>query len=257
MQFHIIIPARYASTRLPGKPLIPLAGKPILQHVHEQACRSKAASVIIATDDDRIKQAADGFGAEVCMTSSEHGSGTERLAEVISKKAYADDAIILNLQGDEPMMPAACLDQVANLLQDNPACKMASLCEVITTTEDLFDPNNVKVVLNKNKHAIYFSRAPIPWARDAFASNKSVMPNQAEPYYKHVGLYAYRAGFVKEYLALAASPLEQIESLEQLRVLWHDYHIAMAVAVEAPGQGIDTEEDLRRVERLFEKNTNI
>lgn len=251
MQFHIIIPARYASTRLPGKPLRQLAGKPILQHVYEQACLSNATSVTVATDDDRIRQAAEAFGAEVCMTSDKHTSGTERLAEVISKKSFQDDAIILNLQGDEPMMPPACLDQVAELLQTNQDCKMASLCEIISDAGDLFDPNNVKVVLDKNGHAIYFSRAAIPWNRDAFAVDTSTLPDDSEPYYKHIGLYAYRAAFVTQYLQLAISPLEKIESLEQLRVLWHGYKIAMAVATQKPGPGIDTEEDLKRVEALF------
>ncbi len=252
MQFHIIIPARYASSRLPGKPLRQLAGKSILQHVYEQASKSKASSIIIATDDERIQQTAEAFGAEVCMTSSEHNSGTERLAEVIEKKAFAENEIILNLQGDEPLMPSVCIDQVASLLQSQPECKMASLCEAITNAEDLFDPNVVKVVLNRHKQAIYFSRATIPWHRDAFAKSKTEIPKSTDPFYRHIGLYAYRAGFVKQYLKLPASPLEKIESLEQLRVLWHDYKIAMAVASQSPGPGIDTEADLKQAERLLE-----
>lgn len=251
MQFHIIIPARYASTRLPGKPLRQLAGKSILQHVYEQANKSLAKSVIIATDDERIKQAADAFGADVCMTSTEHTSGTERLAEVIDIKEFAEDDIILNLQGDEPMMPPACLDQVASLLVDNAECKMASLCEPVTTVEDLFDPNVVKVVLDKNRHAIYFSRAPLPWHRDDFAGNAKVLPSDKDLYYRHIGLYAYRAGFIKTYLTLAASPIEKAESLEQLRVLWHGYKIAMDIARESPGPGIDTEDDLQKVEAMI------
>lgn len=251
MQFHIIIPARYASTRLPGKPLRQLAGKPILQHVYEQANKSQAKSVVIATDDVRIKQAAEAFGAEVCMTSTAHTSGTERLAEVIEIKNFAPDDIILNLQGDEPMMPPVCLDQVAALLVTNTDCKMASLCEPIATAEDLFDPNVVKLVLDKNRHAIYFSRAPLPWHRNAFSNNTRVLPVEPELYYRHIGLYAYRADFIKTYLTLAVSPIEKAESLEQLRVLWHGEKIAMDIARETPGPGIDTEEDLKKVEAML------
>lgn len=251
MQFHIIIPARYASTRLPGKPLRLLAGKPILQHVFEQAARSKAKSIIIATDDDSIKQFAESIGAKVCMTSALHTSGTERLAEVIANNNFAEDDIILNLQGDEPLMPPACLDQVASLLLNNTDCKMASLCEPISTAEDLFDPNVVKVVLDKHQHAIYFSRAPVPWHRDAFRDNRRALPVEADIYFRHIGLYAYRAGFIKAYLAMAPSPIEQVESLEQLRVLWHGDKIAMAIAQEIPGPGIDTEEDLQKVEAML------
>ncbi|MDH5444661.1 MAG: 3-deoxy-manno-octulosonate cytidylyltransferase [Gammaproteobacteria bacterium] len=252
MQFHVIIPARYASTRLPGKPLRLLADKPIIQHVYEQASLSQASSVIIATDDERIQQTAEAFGAEVCMTSNQHSSGTERLAEVIEKKKLGDEAIIINLQGDEPMMPTACLDQVAELLQSNPECKMASLCELITNIEDVFDPNVVKVVLNKSHHAIYFSRAPIPWDRDVFAtSDKKISSELSNNCFRHIGLYAYRAGFVKEYISMTTSPLEKLESLEQLRVLWHGFDIAMGVAIEPPGQGIDTEQDLLNAQNYF------
>lgn len=256
MQFHIIIPARYASTRLPGKPLRQLAGKAILQHVYEQANKSLAKSVIIATDDDRIKQAAEQFGAEVCMTSAEHVSGTERLAEVIDIKGFAEDDIILNLQGDEPMMPPACLDQVARLLLEHTDCKMASLCEPVTSAEDLFDPNVVKVVLDKNRHAMYFSRAPLPWHREAFSDNAKVLPDAEGLYYRHIGLYAYRAGFIKTYLTLAASPVEKAESLEQLRVLWHGEKIAMDIAKQSPGPGIDTEDDLQKVAAMIFRQEN-
>lgn len=251
MQFHIIIPARYASTRLPGKPLRLLAGKPILQHVFEQAQKSRAKSIIIATDDERIRQAAEKFGADVCMTSPEHASGTERLAEVIETQGFAEKDIILNLQGDEPLMPPACLDQVAALLVNHTDCKMASLCEPITSAEELFDPNVVKVVLNRHRHAIYFSRAPLPWHRDAFRDNARVLPSEPDLYYRHIGLYAYRAGFIKTYLSLAPSPIEKVELLEQLRVLWHDYKIAMDIAIEKPGPGIDTEQDLQKVANLL------
>ena len=251
MQFHVIIPARYASTRLPGKPLRQLAGKPIVQRVFEQAQKSQAKSIIIATDDERIRQVAEDFGAEVCMTSPAHSSGTERLAEVIAIKGFSENDIILNLQGDEPLMPPACLDQVASLLITNTDCKMASLCEPITCAEDLFNPNVVKVVLNKHRHALYFSRAPLPWHREAFRDNARVLPVEPDLYHRHIGLYAYRAGFIDTYLNLAPSPIEKVELLEQLRVLWHDYKIAMDIATELPGPGIDTEEDLQKVAGLF------
>lgn len=256
MQFHIIIPARYASTRLPGKPLRLLAGKPILQHVYEQAKKSQAQSVTIATDDEKIKTAAEGFGADVCMTSAEHTSGTERLAEVIDIKGYGEDEIMLNLQGDEPLMPPACLDQVAALLANNSTCKMASLCEPIGSVDDLFDPNVVKVVLNKDMQAMYFSRATVPWYRDAFMDNNRVLPDVEGLFYRHIGLYAYRAGFIKTYLELSASPIEKAEALEQLRVLWHGYNIAMDIAEQAPGPGIDTEQDLQKVTDIILSKQN-
>ena len=251
MPYHIIIPARYASTRLPGKPLLPLADKPILQHVHEQACKSQAASVCIATDDDRIRTAAEMFGADVCMTSAEHTSGTERLAEVIDIKKFKEDDIIINLQGDEPFMPSQCLDQVASLLADKANCSMASLCEPISEPTDVFDPNIVKVVMDKNRYALYFSRAPIPWNRETFIEGETTRPLSGSEYYRHIGLYAYRAGFIKTYLTLEPGPLERLESLEQLRVLWHGYKIAMDAATQSPGPGIDTTEDLARAERFI------
>ena len=250
MDFRIIIPARYDSSRLPGKPLRLIAGKPLLQHVFECAKRSNAQHIVIATDDERIQQAAAGFGAEVCMTASTHASGTERLAEVISKLNIDDDEIILNLQGDEPLMPAACLDQVASLLGHKPDAMMASLCEPIDHVEDMFNPNVVKVVLSRDDDAIYFSRAPVPWHRDTFAAPVDALP-QENVFFRHIGLYAYRAGFVNQYLNLSASPIEKIESLEQLRVLWHGYNIAMAIACEKPGPGVDTEAELAMVEKML------
>lgn len=251
MSFCIVIPARYDSSRLPGKPLRDLAGKPLLQHVYECATRSNACTVIIATDDERIQDAAVGFGARVCMTASHHKSGTERIAEVITSSGITDDTIIVNLQGDEPMMPSACLDQVANLLTDNPDCVMATLCEPITTAEDIFDPNVVKVVRDNKGHALYFSRAPIPWHRESFARSNKQIPEQQDIYYRHIGLYAYTAGFVQRYLTAEVSPLEKIESLEQLRVLWHGERIAIGIAVASPGPGVDTEQDLKQVAELM------
>ena len=256
VEFRIIIPARYDSTRLPGKPLRQIAGKPLLQHVFECAKRSAARHIVIATDDERIQQAAQGFGAEVCMTASTHASGTERLAEVIEKLGIADDEIVLNLQGDEPLMPAVCLDQVATLLAAKPDAVMASLCEPIERVEDMFNPNVVKVVLGRDGEAIYFSRAAVPWHRDSFSTRPQTLP-AGELFFRHIGLYAYRAEFVSAYLKLAVSPIEKAESLEQLRVLWHGHQIAMAVACEKPGPGVDTQEELARVEALLMARSSL
>ena len=256
VDFRIIIPARYDSSRLPGKPLRQIAGKPLLQHVYECAKRSAARHIVIATDDERIQRAAQGFGAEVCMTATSHSSGTERLAEVISKLGIADDEIVLNLQGDEPLMPAACLDQVAELLANKPEAVMASLCEPIERVDDMFNPNVVKVVLGRDGEAIYFSRAPVPWHRDTFSSSPETLP-PGELFFRHIGLYAYRAEFVSAYLKLATSPIEKAESLEQLRVLWHGHKIAMAVACEKPGPGVDTEQELALVESLLAAGSGL
>jgi len=218
--------------------------------VYDCAKRSAARHIVIATDDERIRQAAQGFGAEVCMTAATHASGTERLAEVISKLGIADDEIVLNLQGDEPLMPAACLDQVAALLADKPDAVMASLCEPIERVEDMFNPNVVKVVLGRDGEAIYFSRAPVPWHRDSFSASPETLP-PGELFFRHIGLYAYRADFVSAYLKLATSPIEKAESLEQLRVLWHGEKIVVAEAEVHPGHGVDTERDLLKVREKF------
>lgn len=256
MDFRIIIPARYDSSRLPGKPLRQIAGKSLLHHVFDCAKRSDARQIIIATDDERIRQEAQGFGAEVCMTATTHSSGTERLAEVIAKIGIDDDEIILNLQGDEPLMPAACLNQVASLLANKPDAVMASLCEPIERVDDMFNPNVVKVVLGRDEEAIYFSRAPVPWHRDSFAAPLEQLP-PGHLFFRHIGLYAYRADFVNTYLSLSASPIEKAESLEQLRVLWHGYKIAMAIACERPGPGVDTEEELALVETLLAAGSSL
>lgn len=252
MGFTIVIPARYASTRLPGKPLIEIKGKPMLQHVYERACASHAEQVIIATDDQRIQQVAEKFAATVCMTATTHRSGTERIAEVIDKHHIAADTIIVNLQGDEPLMPTACLDQVARSLAITPAASVATLCASITTAHELFDPHIVKVVRDAQDFALYFSRAPIPWHRDEYVSTQDVLPKDGTPYYRHIGLYAYRAAYIKEYLMAEACALEQAEALEQLRVLWHGGKIIVPLAEQTPGPGIDTEADLRKVATLLD-----
>lgn len=240
MSFTIIIPARYASTRFPAKPLAMLVGKPVLQHVYERGCESAASRVVIATDDKRIADVAAGFGAETCMTSADHASGTERLAEVVDKLNIDDNEIIVNLQGDEPFMPIQPLDQIAALLNDDEA-DMATLCHPLAEVEDLHNPNIVKLVMNAKGHAMTFSRAPIPWHRD---SQGKIVTSC----YRHIGLYAYRAGFLRRYSQMAACELESIEALEQLRVLWYGEKIAVGITDQNTGIGIDTPEDLAKAE---------
>ena len=252
MSFRVIIPARYESTRLPGKPLRDMAGKPMIQHVHERASSSESQQVIIATDDVRIQQAAEAFGAIVCMTSTEHRSGTERLAEVIETMDIDDADIIVNVQGDEPLMPTMCINQVATALANTPEANVATLCTPINSHDQLFDPHVVKVVRDSNDMALYFSRAPIPWHREEFSAGPDSLPSDNTPYYRHIGLYAYRAGYIREYVTLAACDLEQAESLEQLRVLYHGGRIVCVEAHEVPGPGVDTEADLEKVVALFD-----
>ncbi len=250
MGYTVVIPARFASTRLPGKPLLDIAGKPMLQHVYERACESAATNVIIATDDTRIVDAAEGFGAEVMMTSIEHRSGSERAAEVVERRQLPTEHIVVNLQGDEPLMPPALLDQVASNLATNDDASMATLCEQLETDAQLFDPNVVKVVLDYRGYALYFSRAPLPWDREEFIKNPRQLPDKTV-YLRHVGVYAYRADFLQNYPKLTPCALEKAESLEQLRALYHGYRIHVAEAQEGPGPGVDTPEDLERVRSLM------
>ncbi|WP_456375280.1 3-deoxy-manno-octulosonate cytidylyltransferase [Thiolapillus sp.] len=247
----IVIPARYASSRLPGKPLLELAGKPMLQHVYELASRSQAQEVVIATDDERIARAADAFGARVCMTDVSHTSGTSRIAEVMDVMGWAKDEIIVNLQGDEPLMPVSLLNQVAQDLEHHQAADTATLAAHLETPEQLFDPNVVKVVLDRKGYALYFSRAPIPWKREELAWGEPVDVNLSRSYMRHIGLYAYRAAFIREYVSWSESPLEAWESLEQLRTLWHGKSIHVSLAAELPPAGVDTPEDLQRVALLL------
>jgi 3-deoxy-manno-octulosonate cytidylyltransferase (CMP-KDO synthetase) len=248
MGFSIVIPARYNSSRLPGKALVDIAGKPMVQHVYERAIESNPDQVIIATDDERIEEVAKNFGADVCMTSSEHPSGTDRLAEVIMQRHFVDDEIIINVQGDEPCLPAELIKQVADDLHQHPDADMASLYKQITDAEDIFDPNAVKVLMDKNGYALYFSRAPIPWLRDHFSSE--TLPATL-PHNRHIGLYGYRAHFLKTYSKLTPSELEQHESLEQLRVLYHGKKIHLTAAEIDPGHGVDTPQDLEKVRALI------
>lgn len=249
MSFTVVIPSRYQSSRLPGKPLADIAGKPMVQWVYDQAIQSGAERVIVATDDARIQSVVESFGGEVCMTSSDHQSGTERLAEVIKKMAIADDHIIVNVQGDEPLIPPSIIKQVANNLA-NSIAPMATLAVEITDESEVFNPNAVKVVTDKDGYALYFSRASIPWDRDAWASDPKIVKNALM---RHIGIYAYRAGFINTYISWQPSALEQIESLEQLRVLWYGEKIHVAVAKEAPAAGVDTPEDLELVRKIIAK----
>lgn len=249
MAFKIVIPARFASSRLPGKPLMDIAGKPMIQHVYDRAKESIASEVIIATDDERIEQVCKAFGADVCMTRADHPSGTDRLAEVASQRAFADNDIIVNVQGDEPCLPASLINQVANDLKQHPDADIATLYSQINQEKQVFDPNVVKVVMNGQGYALYFSRAPIPWMRDHFDQQSTLPPEL--PHYRHIGLYGYRASFLKHYAELSPCVLEQEESLEQLRALYHGKRIHLTVAQVNPGHGVDTEQDLTEVRELL------
>lgn len=248
--FHVIIPARYASTRLPGKPLQLIDGKPMVQHVWQQACKSGAASVIVATDDQRIMDACAAFGAKAIMTRANHPTGTDRLQEVVSQLGLPDDACVVNVQGDEPMIPPAVIDQVAANLIAAQEAGIATLAEPIHDSETLFNPNAVKVVCDHQGYALYFSRAPMPWCRDQFASGPAELPDGI-PFRRHVGIYAYKVSFLHAYVSWPASPLETAESLEQLRALWFGTRIHVADACETLPAGVDTAEDLERVRKLL------
>ena len=249
--FRVAIPARYASTRLPGKPLKVIAGRTMLEHVFRCAQASGATDIVIATEDERVRSAADQFGAKTCLTSSDHLTGTDRLAEVAELCGWHDDDIIVNLQGDEPLMPPALLDQVAAGLEDNPQAGIATLSTPIIAAKDIFDPHIVKVVTDAEGFALYFSRAPIPYHRSQFASGQpEALPTGTE-YLRHIGLYAYRAGILRRYPTLTPAMAEQAEALEQLRALWHGIKIHVQPAAEPVPLGIDTEEDLMRVATLL------
>jgi 3-deoxy-manno-octulosonate cytidylyltransferase (CMP-KDO synthetase) len=250
MGYTVVIPARYASSRLPGKPLRLIAGKPMIEHVWRRAMASRADEVVIATDDARIAEAAHDFGARVCLTDPAHPSGTDRLAEVAQRLDFDEGHILVNLQGDEPLMPPALIDQVAgNLAAHSGAC-IATLYEPIDDAEELFDPNTVKVVVDENGYALYFSRAVVPWSRHDFAGDRRVLPD-SHPYCRHIGIYAYRAAYLRRFVAWGACALERIESLEQLRALWHGDRIHCGQAIETSGIEVDNERDIARVERIL------
>ncbi len=247
--YHIVIPARYASERLPGKVLLDLAGKPLLQHVWLRACESSAQSVVIATDDERIVIAAEQFGAQVVLTATDHQSGSDRIAECAALLGWPDDHLVVNLQGDEPLMPAACLDQVAALLDQRADCEVASLYWPITAAEEVNNPNAVKVVTDAQGRALYFSRAPIPYTRDYQSVEAAIAAGLS--WKRHLGLYAYRLAALRRFTACPPTPLELAERLEQLRIMEQGGNIAMAEACEFIPAGVDTSEDLERIRLLL------
>jgi len=248
-EFHVVIPARYASTRLPGKPLLDIAGKPMVVHVADRAKSSGAIQTIVATDDVRIMEAVNRHGHAAMLTRADHVSGTDRIAEVALREGWQDDAIVVNVQGDEPLIEPSLIIEVAATLANNKEAVMATACHSIHTKSDFINPNIVKVVLDKQGHALYFSRAPIPYPRDVFASNAELPSGM--PVYRHVGIYAYRTQFLKQYAYIPPAAIEQYESLEQLRVLYQGYKIAVAISENAPATGVDTEADLAYVRSVI------
>jgi len=253
LEFKVVIPARYGSTRLPGKPLLELAGKPLVRYVCERAWASAAKEVVVATDDERIAEVCRGFGADVAMTRPDHHSGSDRIAEVLDQRRWGEDAIVVNLQGDEPCMPSALIDQVARDLAGHDRVGIATLAFPITESETLFDPHVVKVVTDRSGYAMYFSRAPVPWHRDEFLGDRTALPISVR-FLRHIGLYAYRAAFLKRFVSWKPSPLELAESLEQLRVLWHGEDIHVSLAHVEPGPGVDNKADVQRVLALLDRD---
>jgi 3-deoxy-manno-octulosonate cytidylyltransferase (CMP-KDO synthetase) len=249
LQFKVVIPARFASTRLPGKPLLDIGGKPMVIRVAEQATLSGAEQIIIATDHQPIIVAAIQNNFEACMTRSDHTSGTDRIAEVASQQDWADDTIVVNVQGDEPLIPPVLIRAVAQHLHEHPECAISTACHPIHDEVAMRNPNIVKAVLDKQGNALYFSRAPIPWPRDAYAQNHPLP--QGVTVLRHIGIYAYRASFLREFGDLTPAPLEQVESLEQLRALYHGYKIGVTITQDAPPSGVDTEQDLQAARQLF------
>ena len=249
MEFSVVIPARYASTRLPGKPLLDIGGKPMVIHVADRARASGAAEVVIATDHADIAQAAQRHGYTAVLTRPDHESGTDRIAEVAVHRNYPPERIIVNVQGDEPLIEPGLIRDVALRLAERPDTAIATACCPLTEAAQLVNPNIVKVVLDNNENALYFSRAPIPYARDAFANGISAIP-PGLPVYHHIGIYAYHSAFLASYARLAPAPIERFEALEQLRALWHGHRIGVVITAAAPA-GVDTAEDLEHVKSLL------
>lgn len=247
MGYRVVIPARYGSTRLPGKPLVDIAGKPMILRVAEQALSSSAAGVVVATDDSRVADAIGGSGADAALTRSDHRSGSDRVMEVVESKGWPDDEIVVNVQGDEPLIPPVVIDQVAALIDDE--CGVATLSEPIMELDEVFDPNVVKVVVDRRGRALYFSRAPIPWHREAF---DDVTPRRiGAEWRRHIGIYAYRVETLKAFVSYPPSRLEEVEALEQLRLLDHGHAIAVAEAVAPVPGGVDTPADADRVRAVL------
>lgn len=265
LDFRVVIPARYASSRLPGKPLLDIGGKPMIVHACERAIESGAMEVIVATDDKRIKDAVTNVGIRVVMTQPDHTSGTERIAEVAQICGWDEDEIVVNLQGDEPLMDSLFVTRAAEALANQNLAGVATLAATISNPTEIFNPNAVKVVLDSNSYALYFSRAPIPWDREDFKessqfsrqNSQDIGPNtpldnlKASSHLRHIGLYAYSVGFLKRYVQWATSPLEKIECLEQLRILWQGERILVVPVDKAPEAGIDTPADLERVRSIL------
>jgi 3-deoxy-manno-octulosonate cytidylyltransferase (CMP-KDO synthetase) len=250
MNFHVLIPARHAATRLPGKPLLDIAGRPMIAHVYERALASGARNVVIATDSEQIRAAAQALGLAVAMTSAEHASGTDRIAEVARSKAWPPDDIVVNVQGDEPLIPPAIIQQVAALLEASPRAAVATLATPIATLAEYLDPNVVKVALALTGRALYFSRAPIPWNRDAALAGWGSQTSH-DGALRHIGIYAYRVQALLRIAGLVPTPLEQRERLEQLRVLENDLDIVVGIASAVPPAGVDTPADLERVRQVL------
>ena len=248
--FKVVIPARYASTRLPGKPLLDIAGKPMIAHVCERALEAQAEQVVVATDDQRIFNTVEALGMTVVMTRADHQSGTERLAEVAELMGWDETTRIVNVQGDEPLIPPNYIRDLAATLAGQQQAGIATLAARITAPEEIFNPNAVKVVLDQAGYALYFSRAPIPWDRQHFP--ESVASAQSPvPHLRHIGMYAYTVAFLRQYCRWQASGLEQVEALEQLRILWMGEKIAVRVVEHTPEAGVDTQADLERVIRVL------
>ena len=248
--FRIVIPARYASTRLPAKPLADICGKPMIVRVLERVQGAGAAEICVATDHEGVRDAVLAAGGEAVMTRADHASGTDRLAEVAMLRGWAEDDIVVNVQGDEPLIDPGIVSAVASALAADAEAAIATAAHALGHADEAFNPNVVKVVCDSAGRALYFSRAPIPWARDAFAVSRDVLPNDL-PMRRHVGLYAYRVSFLRRYATLAPSPLEHWEALEQLRALWHGYRIQVLELANAPAAGVDTLDDLERVRESF------
>ena len=253
VKFKAVVPARYASTRLPAKPLLDLGGKPMVARVAECAVRSGAEEVWVATDHGDVVGAAERHGLSVLLTRADHPTGTDRLAEVVEKRGWSDDTIVVNVQGDEPLIDPGLIAQTARQLAESGA-DIATVAHPIDNPADFFAPNVVKVVCKANGDAMYFSRAPIPFARDQFAQSRDMLP-AGLPAYRHIGLYAYRASFLRAYAKLAPSPVEGFEALEQLRALWHGYRISVVVSNHLPMPGVDTPEDAARMQEWFGRNS--
>lgn len=253
MSFVAVIPARYASTRFPGKPLIDLFGKPMIVRVAERAALSSATRVIVATDDARIANACSAVNLDVAMTRADHSTGTDRLSEVVTALGLDDHTIVVNVQGDEPNIPPSAIDAVAAMLDADPTAAMATLCHPIHDIADVTNPNVVKCIVGEGGNALYFSRAPVPFARDAWAAGMSAIP-QGLPVYRHIGLYAYRASFLRAFPNLSVPAIERHEALEQLRALAHGYRIRVAVVNDPLPPGIDTPEDYARRLALHDAN---